>query len=198
MPEIEDPEPKPRLSAELLHQLLGEHVEKAGQTLRRKEHLDTSAVSYILWLVTALLCVLGLSVYIIPVLDLMSVQDLASWAFLFIPLIFVVSSISRILISSGPSAMVKQDLALAAWQLRRIYELASRYEDTGPEIEPALRTGMVLKLGEAQLLLTQLAKFEAKDGRFAEMRSLAPDPLRLQSRGEAQSGVAPDLATTQH
>lgn len=193
MPENE----KPKLSAELLHQLLGEHVEKAGQTLRRREQLQSRRLLYYVVTLTMTLTVPVFfyisasasnwvdyqSIYII--MWLIPVAGLAVGLYLYLEIVTVQAKI------------VMQDLALAAWQLRRIYELASRYEDTGPEIEPALRTGIVLKLGEAQLLLAQLEKFEAKDGRFEYMRSLGPDPLKVQSREEVRPSATTDLATTE-
>lgn len=83
MPENE----KPRLSAELLHRLLGEHVEKAGQTLRRKEQLDvTSARSFstLVFVGLFLLVLLGYFIPIAPIVDFMSVRISllgCSWSF---------------------------------------------------------------------------------------------------------------------
>jgi hypothetical protein len=193
MPETE----KPKLSAELLHQLLGEHVEKAGQTLRRHEQLELRTPIYFGAMAFMIVMALFLTYFLmldpeLPNLVLPTLMIIIS------VLVLVISVVAMAAINSAAQGgVLKQDLALTVWQLRRIYELASRYEDTGPEIEPALRMGIVLKLGEAQLLLTQLEKFEAKDGRFEHMRSLGPDPLKIQSREELRPSVATDLATTE-
>lgn len=190
MPENE----KPKLSGELLHQLLGEYVEKAGQALRRHER-----IKFRWWGGLALLSfsILGLSSILVPGPVWSSAIKLVGMA------TTGIFGGYWLMTNKLDLDVAKEDLALSFWQLRRIYELASRYEDTGLDLEPALRTGIVLKLGEAQLLLRQLQPFESKDARFEEMRSLGPDPLWIQPQAERQPpeepppGIASGLATTE-
>ncbi|NJK33019.1 MAG: hypothetical protein HC927_11740 [Deltaproteobacteria bacterium] len=181
---------KPKISAELLHQLLGEYVEKSALALRRHEaNLLRIAIGL---MVAVAFCAV---IVAIPLLELVT--------FLSLVLVTFVASIFWLGMSIKEYVTVKQDLSLAAWQLRRIYELASRYEDTDPDIEPALRIGVVLKLGEAQLLLRQLRKFEGADERLLAMRSFGPNALQFQTHDERQSpeqtrgSVASGLATTE-
>ncbi|MFV8750527.1 hypothetical protein ACNOYE_08235 [Nannocystaceae bacterium ST9] len=185
MPENE----KPKLSGELLHQLLGEYVEKAGHALRRYEQGRFKLLGS--------LCILGVIVMAVLSVNYILARNYFSFMAFVIGLIALAGGLLVSALRNGNN-VVKEDLALSFWQLRRIYELASRYEDTGLDLEPALRTGIVLKLGEAQLLLSQLAKFESKDARFEEMRSLGPDPLKIQARPEeTRTKVPAGLATTE-
>jgi hypothetical protein len=72
----------------------------------------------------------------------------------------------------------KDSVQLAAWRLRRIYELASRVEDVGRGVDPSRRLELDLRLGEAQYLLNhaeRLGEPKSKEAR-AVLRQGAPPP----------------------
>lgn len=70
------------------------------------------------------------------------------------------------------------NVQLAVWQLRRVYELASRREDLGIELDSGLRLELELRLSEAAFTLTDLEKFH-KPEKFREFTRIGKDsPFR--------------------
>lgn len=90
----------------------------------------------------------------------------------------------------------REHVELAVWQLRRVYELASRREDLGVELDSGTRLELELRLSEAAFLLTDLEKFHKPEkfrqftriGKDSPFREIEPD---LQWPPPAQSIPSP-------
>jgi hypothetical protein len=110
-------------------------------------------------------------------------------------------------------ATEKTAVELATWQLRRIYELVSRREDLGVDVDSGTRLEMELRLGEAAFLLTSLKRFERpeKFRQFQRMgrnspfreREIEPEdtlPSRAtksaSSESESNSPTSPDYSAS--
>lgn len=81
------------------------------------------------------------------------------------------------------SLAFRKSVELAVWQLRRVYELASRREDLGVEIDSGTRLELELRLSEAAFMLTDLEQFHRPEkfrdftriGKNSPFREIEPD-----------------------
>jgi hypothetical protein len=68
---------------------------------------------------------------------------------------------------------------LAAWHLRRIYQLVSRREDIGVRLDSGTRLELELRLSEAAFILTQMHSFDHPE-KFAAYRRVGHEsPFRI-------------------
>jgi hypothetical protein len=73
----------------------------------------------------------------------------------------------------------RTSVELAAWHLRRIYQLVSRREDIGVRLDSGTRLELELRLSEAGFLLTQMKRFDRPE-KFAPFRRVGPEsPFRV-------------------
>ncbi|HLT37885.1 MAG TPA: hypothetical protein VK034_16485 [Enhygromyxa sp.] len=99
-------------------------------------------------------------------------------------------------------ATQKTAVELATWQLRRVYELVSRREDLGVDVDSGTRLEMELRLGEAAFLLTTLERFERpeKFRRFQRMsrnspfREIEPETSPRSPETKPSSAPSPDYS----
>jgi len=79
---------------------------------------------------------------------------------------------------------------LAAWRLRRVYELASRVEDLGRDLDPHRRLELELRLGEAQFLLIRARRLGEPSSKLARMvlrQGTEPPAARLGLEPDARA-----------
>jgi hypothetical protein len=96
------------------------------------------------------------------------------------PLVALHLGVAR-LAGAGP----RTEVQLAAWRLRRVYELASRLEDGGRALERHRRLELELRLGEAQYLLNRtqrLGEPTSEDARVVLRQRVEALPERPESR----------------
>ena len=154
-----------KISDKDLIRVLGEYTEKAQRADRRNRQS--------LALAAALLSG-GASVTAAVAFALSNHYDVPVVVFYF----GVAVLVSTMLWSIPASLGHRQSVELAVWQLRRVYELASRREDLGVELDSGTRLELELRLSEAAFLLTDLEKFH-KPEKFRQFTRIGKDsPFR--------------------
>ncbi len=90
----------------------------------------------------------------------------------------------------------REDVGLATWHLRRVFELASRHEDMGAAMDTATRVELEMKLSSAIFMLQRLRRFD-KPAKYRHLsRAGTQSPLRtlegtVQTPFEGQSRPTP-------
>lgn len=156
-------ENKPKFSAELLHQLLGEYNQAARTVLMEHERLSLPVI-------------LGGSLAAASVLSYVSIELLNLYSQGIMMTMAIMTFCIAVGIGYRRSQLAASPAKFVYWQLHKVYELASRFEEASPRLDPVLGTGITLKLVEAQLLLERLEKIvDTKTFDFSKYHNL-PTP----------------------
>jgi hypothetical protein len=151
------------ISDEALIRVLGEYTVKAADTYRR--YVSQSAI--ILALTLALM--FGLLSITFLITDFGALRYL-----LFGPALLAAFTVYYLYVRG-----TRTGVELAAWHLRRIYQLVSRREDIGVRLDSGTRLELELRLSEAAFILTQMHSFDHPE-KFAAYRRVGHEsPFRI-------------------
>lgn len=155
-------------ATDLVHQLLGEYIGEAKRVLADR-HTQRELLRP-LWL-TIFLFILTTACFIVAAMMGAVIPDVA-WGML--PLAIV--AIFMMARTARPKLLIG-DPELVYWQLRKIYEIASRQLDYGHTMDRVYELGISMKLVEAEMLLRRLETIvDPKSIDFSKFGELATPP----------------------